>query len=221
MTVGTIAILLRSVGWAAIAGFTICACAVGACGVVLVHDFVGPPLLATAFVLLAAASAFALEEPASEVVDVAPAGPAAQTAARAVALTVPLCGGLTLILATALRAPTFRTPDMGLALVGNVLIGFAIASMARLRTGEPGVLASSAAAFVLIVPSVYGPLSRRIHTFPIASPTSNGLSSNTWWWLAGAASLLAITIAVRSDRAYRPTRDAQSRLQLVSCTGNS
>ncbi len=29
-------------------------------------------------------------------------------------------------------------------------------------------------------------------------------ASNTWWWLAGSASLLAITIAARSDRAFRP-----------------
>jgi hypothetical protein len=192
--------LLRGAGWSAIAGLTACALAVGASGVALVHYAVGRPLLATAFALLAAASAFALDEPASAVVDVTPSGPAAQTAARAVALTVPLCGGLALVLAA---APTLPVAGMGLALVGNLLLGFGVASVARLRTGEPGVWASSAAVFVLIVPSMYGPLGRRVHMFPEA-PGSNGLSSNTWWWLAGSASLLAITIAAHSDRTFRP-----------------
>jgi hypothetical protein len=192
--------LTDGAGWSGIAGLTACAVAVGASGVTLAHYPVGRPLLTTAFALLAAASAFALDEPASVVVDVTPSAPAAQTAARAVALTVPLCGGLALVLAA---APTVPAAGMGLALAGNLLPGFGIATVARLRTGEPGVWASSAAVFVLTVPSMYGPLGRRIHMFPEA-PGSNGLSSNTWWWLAGSASLLAITIAARSDRAFRP-----------------
>lgn len=212
-----IAVVLRSAGWTAITGLSACACAVGACGVLLVHEFVGPPLLATALALLAAASAFALEEPASAVVDVTPTGPAAQTAARSVALAVPLFGGLTLVLAAAMRATTLPTPGMGLALVGNVLLGFAIASVARLRTGEPGVWASAAAVFVLIVPSIYGPVARWVHTFPVTSTGSGGIPSNTWWWLAGPTSLLAITIATCSDRAYHPTREARSLLHM-RCT---
>ncbi len=54
-----------------------------------------------------------------------PTGPAAQTAALAVALVVPLCGGIALVLATALRSAAPPTAGMSLALVGNVLLAIA------------------------------------------------------------------------------------------------
>jgi hypothetical protein len=69
---GSIAITLRGAYWSAIAGLTVIACAIGAGGIALAHYFVGPPLLAAAFALLAAASAFTLDESASAVVDVTP-----------------------------------------------------------------------------------------------------------------------------------------------------
>lgn len=59
---GSIAITLRGAYWSAIAGLTVIACAMGAGGIALAHYFVGPPLLATSFALLAAASAFTLDE---------------------------------------------------------------------------------------------------------------------------------------------------------------
>jgi hypothetical protein len=212
--VGTIAILLRGVDWSAIVGLTSCGCAVGACGVVLGDDALGRALLTAAFALLAAASAFTLDEAASVVVDVTPTKPAPQIATRAVALAVPLCGGLTLVVATALHTTTVPAWGMSLALVGNLLLGFAIAGVARLRTGEPGVGASSAALFVLVVPVIYGPVARRVHTFPGSLRTSGGVSANTLWWLLGALSLAVVVLAARCDRVIRPIRLPGRRLRL-------
>jgi len=104
-----LAIVLRAAGWPAIAGLTICADAVGACGALLVHMFVGPALLAASFALLGAAAAFVLEEPASAVVDVTPARRALLTAMRAVALVAPLLGGFVLVAATAGTLPATRS----------------------------------------------------------------------------------------------------------------
>jgi len=198
---GSIAIMLRGVYWSAVAGLTVIACAIGAGGIALAHYFVGPPLLATAFALLAAASAFTLDESASTVVDVTPTGPAAQTAARTVALTAPVCGGLGLLVGMALRPTTVPTWGMALALIGNVLLGFAVAGVGRLQTGEPGLWASAATAFPLVLAPLYEPVSRRIHTFP--STRSEAISSNTWWAIAATISLLIIATAARSDRVFR------------------
>ena len=198
---GSIAITLRGAYWSAIAGLTVIACAIGAGGIALAHYFVGPPLLAAAFALLAAASAFTLDESASAVVDVTPTGPAAQTAARAVALTAPVCGGLGLLAGVALRPTPVPIWAVVLALIGSVLLGFAVAGVGRVQTGEPGLWASAATAFPLVLAPLYEPVSRRIHTFP--ATRSEATSSNTWWAIAATISMLLIAIAARSDRAFR------------------
>jgi hypothetical protein len=198
--VATAVVLLRGAGWPPIAGLTACAGAVGAGGVALIDDGIGQALLATAFALLAAASAFTLEEASHSIVDVTPMPPVAQTAIRAIALAVPLGAGLALLVAMRLATTTVSVPAVGLALAGNLLLGFASAAAARLRDGEPGVRASSATLVVLILPLMYGPLARRIHTFPGAPTATGGVSPTTSWWIAGGASLIAIMIAARCNR---------------------
>jgi hypothetical protein len=200
MTWGTIGIVLRGAGWPAIAGFTACAGAVGGFSVVLLHLSVGLPLLATAFALLAAASAYALEEPASVIVDVTPTSPARHTAIRAAALIVPLVGGLVLVGAIALRNAALSTTGLGLALAGNLLLGFAVAVVARSWTGEPGVWAASMAALMLIAPVMIGPVARWVHTVPNPSSSAAGLSSDVVWAIAAAACGVAIVGALRRDR---------------------
>jgi hypothetical protein len=71
----------------------------------------------------------------------------------------------------------------------------------RLQTGEPGLWASAATAFSLVLVPLYEPVSRRIHTFP--STRSEAISSNTWWAIAATISLLIMGIAARTDRAFR------------------
>ncbi len=200
MTATTIRLLLRGAAWPAIIGLSCCAAALGAGGVVLIDDGIGQALLTTAFAVLAAASAFALDEPCHTVVDVAPTPPAAQTAARAIATSVPLAVGLALWGATRIATPALPVATVGLALAGNVLLGFAFAVVARLRQGEPGVRASSTALLVLILPVMYGPLARHVETFPGTSTTTSGISAGTWWWLAGSASLITIAVAARLTR---------------------
>lgn len=196
-----VAIVLRVVAWPAVCGITALAAVVGACGVAWPGG--GPALLAISFALLAAAAAFVLDEPASPVVDVTPTGPGTRTAIRSLALLVPLCTGLGLMLSGALRAMALPWPAVGLALAGNVLLGFAIACVARRRTGEPGARASSAAVAVLIVPGLLPPLAGRIHTFPATALHAYGLSSDTCWWLVGCACVAAIAASVAGPRPRR------------------
>ena len=94
-------------------------------------------------------------------------------------------------------------PAVGLALAGNVLLGFAIACVARQYLGEPGTLASAAAAFVLIVPGFLPPLARWIHIFPVTGPHPRGLSSTAFWWIAGCLCLAAIAASAPELRRRR------------------
>jgi hypothetical protein len=128
-------------------------------------------------VLLAAAAAFTLDEPASRVVDVTPTGPVRRTQIRAVALLAPLAAGSLVLLAASLRGQALPWASAGLALAGNVLLGFAVACVLRTRTGEPGAVASTAVVLVLMAPSLVPQVARWVRTFP--APGVGGPSSES------------------------------------------
>ena len=197
-----VAVLLRAVAWPAVGGNTAVAVITGAGGIAWPGG--AQILLPISFALLAGAAAFVLDEPASAVVDVTPTGRGRRTAVRALVLLVPLGAGAGLVLAGALRAVTLPWPAVGLALAGSVLLGFAIACVARRYSGEPGTQASAAAAFVLIVPGFLPPLPRWIHMFPVTAPHPSGLSSTAFWSLAGTACLAAIAASGPELRRRRP-----------------
>ena len=151
-------------------------------------------LLPFCFALLAAAAAFTLDEPASMIVDVTPTGPARRTTIRALALLAPLAVGALVLLAAALRGLALPWPATGLALAGNVLLGFTVACVARTRTGEPGPAASAAVVLVLMAPLLVPPVADWIRTFPAAG--TGGPSSDAVWWTVLAVCAVAIAISV-------------------------
>ena len=150
--------VLRAGAWPAVASATAATMAAGSCGVLF--PAATTVLFLLSFALLAAASAFTLDEPASLVVDVTPTEAFRRTAVRALALLVPLTAGAVLLVAGALRGLALPWGSAALALAGNVLLGFAVAAVGRTRTGEPGAAASAAvtnrtpaakAGFILLV----------------------------------------------------------------------
>ena len=184
--------MLRAGAWRAVAGISGVAVVVGGCGVAF--PATGTVLLTIAFTLLAAAAAFALDEPAYQVVDVTPTGPVRRTGIRALALLAPITAGAVLMLAGAQRGLTLPWAATGLALGGNVVLGFAVASVARTRTGEPGAAASVAVALILMAPSFVPAVARRVSTFPTSGGA--GLSSNTVWWTVLALCIAAVAVSV-------------------------
>ena len=195
---------LRGVAWPVVGGLSAVAAAAGAGGIVGRDS--ARALLPIAFALLAAAAAFLLDEPASAVVDVTPTGPAHRTAVRALALLVPLAVGSGLVLAFALGQPRPSWPAVTLTLAGNVLLGFAIACVARRRTGEPGPFAAAAVVAVLVVPGLLPSASRWVHTFPAATPDPHGLPATACWWIIGAGCAVAISGALISPGRLWPRR---------------
>jgi hypothetical protein len=191
--------VLRAGAWQAVAVVSGVAVVVGGCGAAF-------PVAATAlfpicFALLAAAAAFTLDEPASLVVDVTPTGPARRTRIRAVALLAPVAAGALVILAAALRGLALPWAAVGLALVGNVLLGFAAACVIRTRTGEPGPAAGTAVVLVLMAPSFLPQVARWVRTFP--APSAGGQSSDPVWWTALVVCVVAIVISVGGRRLPR------------------
>ena len=167
---------------------------VGGCGAVF--PAAATVLLPICFTLLAAAAAFTLDEPASLVVDVTPTGPVRRTTIRAVALLAPLAAGALVMLAAAMRGLALPSAPAGLALTGNVLLGFAAACVARTRTGEPGAAAGAAVVLVLMAPSLVPQVARWVRTFP--APGAGGPSSDPLWWTVVAVCVAAIAISAGS-----------------------
>ena len=183
--------VLRAGAWPAVAGVSGVAVVVGGCGAAF--PAAATVLFPVCFALLAAAAAFTLDEPASLVVDVTPTGPVRRTRIRAVALLAPLAAGALVLLAAALRGQALPWASAGLALAGNVLLGFAVACVARTRTGEPGPVAGTAVVLVLTAPSLVPHVARWVRTFP--APGAGGPSSDTVWWIVLAVCAAAIAIS--------------------------
>ena len=195
--------VLRAGAWPAVAGISGAAVVVGGFGAAFPAAAI--VLLPICFTLLAAAAAFTLDEPASPVVDVTPTGPARRTGIRAVALLAPLAAGALVLLATAARGLALPWGAAGLALAGNVLLGFAAACVARTRTGEPGAVVGTAVVLVLMAPALVPHVARWVRTFP--APGAGGLSSDTVWWtvLAVCAVAIAVSLGGRSLPSWMST----------------
>jgi hypothetical protein len=114
-------------------------------------------------------------------------------AIRSLALLAPLAAGAVLMLAGALRGLALPWAATGLALAGNVVLGFAAACVVRTRTGEPGAAAGAAVVLVLMAPTLLPPLASRVSTFPTSG---GGLSSNTVWWTVLAVCVAAVAVSV-------------------------
>ena len=185
-------LVLRAGAWQAVAGVSGVAVVVGGCGAAF--PAAATTLFPICFALLAAAAAFTLDEPASLVVDVTPTGPVRRTRIRAVALLAPLAAGALVLLAAAMRGQVLPWAAVGLALAGNVLLGFAVACVLRTRTGEPGEAAGAAVVLVLMAPSLVPPVARWVRTFP--APGSGGPSSDPVWWTVLAVCVVAIAISI-------------------------
>jgi hypothetical protein len=184
--------VLRAGAWPAVLGVTGVAVVVGGCGAAF--PAAATMLFPVCFVLLAAAAAFTLDEPASLVVDVTPTGPVRRTGIRAVALLAPLAAGALVLLAAALRGQVLPWAAAGLALAGNVLLGFAVACVLRTRTGEPGAVAGTAVVLVLMAPSIVPQVARWVRTFPASG--AGGPSSDPVWWIVLAVCAVAIAISI-------------------------
>src|SRR6185437_7924366 len=114
-TVSRPAAIVRGTDWRAVNAITIAGLTVGSCAVALVHSAVSSTLFSLSFALLAVAGAYAFDEPAGVIVDVAPIGRVMRTAAHGVVCLAPLSVGLALAVAAAIRGPDWSAASLALA----------------------------------------------------------------------------------------------------------
>jgi hypothetical protein len=187
-----IAVLFRAAPWPAMSGITCTSLLAGVGALLLPRPGLGPIVLTIALTLLAAASAFALDEAAAEIVDVTSLGRPRWTAARALTLIIPCGAGLAVVLAAAGRDGGWPVGGIGVAVVGNVLLGFALASVARRHVGQPGPAVASAIVLVLVSLSLLHSVTRYVAT--------GGSSAVVSWAVVAAVSAVVVAIAARADR---------------------
>jgi hypothetical protein len=96
----------------------------------------------------------------------------------------------------ALRDPGLSAPAMSLAVLGNLLLGFAVAVAARRRTGEPGPAAATALALVLVTLPRVSLLGQHVETFPTTVAEPGAVSSNVWWAAAGVTGIVVIATSL-------------------------
>ena len=149
------------------------------------------------------------------VVDVTPTGPVRRTQLRAVALLAPLAAGALVLLAAALRGQALPWAAVSLALAGNILLGFAVACVARTRTGEPGPVVSTAVVLVLMAPALVPHVARWVRTFPASGP--GGPSSDRLWWPLLAVCAVAIAVSAGGLRRRAWPGSGTRRRRELSC----
>lgn len=193
--------LLRAGAWHAVLGLSAVAVVVG--GVAAAIPKAGLVLLPLCFALLGGAAAFALDEPAFQVVDVAPTSAARRAAVRSLALVLPLAVGAVtgLVVAGRTGLPWAAT---ALALIGTVVFGFTVACLARTRAGEPGAVASAIVVALMLAPALIPRVPAWLRTFPV--PDSRSQPSNALWAVALVACSGLIAGSLMNRRPLRALR---------------
>ncbi len=186
-------VLLRAVTWPAVLSLSAGAVLLGSAGVALGPASKGSASVTAAATLLAATAAFTLDEASAAIVDVTPTGSGRRAAVRAYALSVPLLAGVGLLMAIHARDAVLSTTDLAVAVVGNVVLGFAAACAGRRASAEPGVLVATTITVTFVVAPLISPIAQRVQFFP-ASPDAS-ISSTTWWTLVIVGGILAIALA--------------------------
>ena len=193
-------VLLRAVSWRALLGLTAAGGATGALAVLLRS---GPSLmvLQLSMVLVGAAAACALDEPAAAVVAACPVRRSTQVLLRAVAALLAVAVGAADLLAWWARSSVDRV--LLLELVGCWVLGFALAVLARARLDEPAETVASGVALALLSTLLIAPIGRHLVLFPGDDQLARGVRT---WWLVLAGCAVGLLIAVPERRWARKGR---------------
>jgi hypothetical protein len=193
-------VLLRAVSWRALLGLSAAGGVTGALAVLL-HD--GPSLLVLqlSMVLVGAAAACALDEPAAAVVAACPVPRSTQVLLRAAAALVAVAVGAADLVAWWARTSVDRV--LLLELLGCWVLGFALAVLARVRLDEPAEAVASAVALALLSTLLVAPVGRRLVLFPDDDQLARGVRT---WWLVLTGCAVGLLIAVPERRWARKGR---------------
>jgi hypothetical protein len=184
-------VTLRGVPWAPVAAGSTCGAVILTGCVTIPSD--GPPLgyARLALIVLAAATAFVLDEPAAAAVDATPASLRRRTTHRAAAALLPLTVWILGVLA--LQQQHAATPSAGLLLEGAGALSLAVALAAVLRRygqAEPGDAVACGLGATLLGVLLLDPPPHLVPLFP----NGNGWTASIVLW--GVLTLAAVGLTV-------------------------
>jgi hypothetical protein len=187
-------VLLRAVAWRALLGLSAVAGATGALAVLL-RGGSAQLVLQLSLVMVGAAAACVLDEPAAAVVGACPVPRLTQVALRAFASLVPVGVGVAVVTAYWSRGVVERI--LLLELAGCWVLGFALAVLARARLDEPTEVVAPGLALVLLSVLLVNPIGRQLVLFPDDDQLARGVRT---WWLVVVGCSVAVVAAVRERR---------------------
>jgi hypothetical protein len=188
-------VILKGVDWAAVLFGSASGAGILAGCVAFAAD--GPPLeyVRLALVALVVAAAFVLDDPASAAVDAVPATRRRRTAARAMAVALPLAVWAAGVLALEVRNAV--TPVGALLVEGAGVLAVAVALAAVLRLAgriEPGEIVASFLGAAILAVLIFNPPPRSVPLFPVG----DGWAASTALW--AILTLAAATLVVATSR---------------------
>jgi hypothetical protein len=185
-------VLLRAAPWRSVLGLSVAAGAVGAAAVAAGATGMGLKLLQITTVLVGGAGACALDDPAAAVVRSCPVRWSRQVLVRAQTGLVPLLVGLVAVVSWWQRAQVDRV--LLLQLGGCWLLGFALATVARVQLDEPAEVVASGLVLGLLTLLLFERVGRHLALFPTGEDAHRTVV--TWWVVIGCC-VGALLLVVR------------------------
>lgn len=171
---------LRGVPWPPLLSTTAAGAALLGLAATSPRGWLGLHLLGVAVALVAAAAAFALDEPAAEVVDATPYSLQRRNLTRTAVVALPVGLSTVLLGLTWLGRSPATFWRLGLQLVGVVVVGLAVTAAARRGRPTPGDLVGSVVALAVVGLTVYDPLARWVPILPLTTDWHPGRTAAVW-----------------------------------------
>jgi hypothetical protein len=183
-------IVLRGGPWQALLGLAAAGAALGVLGLEIDH----PRSAHLGCVLIGCAAAFALDEPAAEVVAACPRSRRSRSAGRiATALGLTTAIG---VLWSALGA----SAALLLALLGCAVLALAAAAATRAVRAEPGEPVAVALLLALVTAMLFEPIGKHLMLFPLGPASDRSFAA---WWTLIAVALVSLLVT-SSEHDWRP-----------------
>ena len=168
------------VPWRPVAGLTAAGTGLLAVAAIWVTSPVAGTAVTVGVPLLAAATAYVLDEAASEAVAAAPTSLRARSRCRLAAVVVILAIGAVALAALALRSGASARLGIMLWLTGCALVAVAASAILRRRVAEPGEAVAGGVIALVLALAIAHPLDRRVDLFPTDAGQRWGGSLVVW-----------------------------------------
>ena len=182
--------------WRPVAGLTAAGTGLLAVAAIWVTSPISGTALTVGVPVLAAATAYLLDEAATEAVAATPTSLRARSGSRLASAVAVLAIGAVGIAALALRSDTSARLGIMLWLTGCALVAVSASAVLRRRVAEPGEAVAGGVIGLVLVLAIVHPLDRWVDLLPTEAGQRWGGSLLVW----GAVAMVAVMVLVAATR---------------------